>query len=254
MGSLWSKWVGVAASASMTLGAFAQSVLVSQPMAPNGGVTRASQYWIDPTGQNDSDNDARAWEDFTFDQPTTLTHLRWWGQGIPALGFEISFWNQDPNTIAYQPDLFSGPFSRRVYTNVTATPVGGGLYQFDVALNQPMSFAGGPRYFVSIIGRMPESWTQWKWAQSYAGQYGCFWWMRGAHMYYHLGDNRAMELLGPVTCEADLNDDGSLDFFDVQAFLSAFAAQDPQADFVADGTFDFFDVQAFLAAFAAGCP
>lgn len=254
MSRLWSTWAGVAASASLAVAAFGQSVLVSQPMAPNGGVMRASQYWIDPNDHDDSDNDSRAWEDFTFSQPTTLTHLRWWGEAPPGLGFEISFWNQDPNTIAYQPDLFSGPFSRRVYTAVAATPVGGGLYQFDVDLVQPQQFAGGPRYFVSIIGRMPLSYTQWKWAQSYSGQYGCFWWMRGMHMYYHLGDNRAMELLGPVVCAADMNDDGSLDFFDVQAFLAAFAAHDPAADFVADGAFDFFDVQVFLQSFANGCP
>jgi len=55
-------------------------------------------------------------------------------------------------------------------------------------------------------------------------------------------------------CPADLNDDGSLNFFDVSAFLSAFAAQDPVADFTGDGAFNFFDVSAFLAAFAAGCP
>ncbi len=58
----------------------------------------------------------------------------------------------------------------------------------------------------------------------------------------------------PPQCTADFNGDTVLDFFDVQAFLQAFAAQDPQADFVDDGVFDFFDVQAFLSAFAAGCP
>lgn len=47
---------------------------------------------------------------------------------------------------------------------------------------------------------------------------------------------------------------GVLDFFDVQAFLAAFAAMDPAADLTDDGAFDFFDVQAFLSAFSAGCP
>ncbi len=56
------------------------------------------------------------------------------------------------------------------------------------------------------------------------------------------------------SCPADLATDGQLNFFDVQAFLSAFAAGDLGADFVADGTLNFFDVQAFLSAFAAGCP
>ncbi len=54
-------------------------------------------------------------------------------------------------------------------------------------------------------------------------------------------------------CVADWNDDGTLDFFDVQAFLGAFSAHDAAADLNEDGSFDFFDVQVFLAAFSAGC-
>lgn len=55
-------------------------------------------------------------------------------------------------------------------------------------------------------------------------------------------------------CDADLNHDGSLDFFDVLLFLNLFDAEDPQADLAPDGEFDFFDVQAFLQVFAGGCP
>ncbi len=55
-------------------------------------------------------------------------------------------------------------------------------------------------------------------------------------------------------CSADLDGDGELNFFDVSAFLAAFAAEDPLADFTDDGEFNFFDVSAFLSAFAAGCP
>lgn len=55
-------------------------------------------------------------------------------------------------------------------------------------------------------------------------------------------------------CDVDFNDDGELDFFDVSAFLGAFAAMDPIADFTGDGNFDFFDVSAFLTAFGLGCP
>jgi len=57
-----------------------------------------------------------------------------------------------------------------------------------------------------------------------------------------------------ASCLADLNNDNTLDFFDVSAFLAAFGAQDPAADFEPDGNFNFLDVSAFLAAFAAGCP
>jgi hypothetical protein len=55
-------------------------------------------------------------------------------------------------------------------------------------------------------------------------------------------------------CPADLTGEGTLDFFDVSAFLNAYNAMDPIADFMGDGVFDFFDVSAFLNAFNAGCP
>ncbi len=58
---------------------------------------------------------------------------------------------------------------------------------------------------------------------------------------------------GP-TCAPDLTGDGTLNFFDISAFLVAFSAMDPVADFNNDGTFNFFDISTFLTAFSAGCP
>ncbi len=55
-------------------------------------------------------------------------------------------------------------------------------------------------------------------------------------------------------CLGDFNGDGTLNFFDVSAFLEAFGSNDPAADFTGNGTWNFFDVSAFLQAFAAGCP
>ncbi len=57
-----------------------------------------------------------------------------------------------------------------------------------------------------------------------------------------------------VTCRVDMFMDGALNFFDVSAFLNAYALNDPAADFTNDGLFNFFDVSAFLTAFNAGCP
>ncbi|PCI07283.1 hypothetical protein COB72_10480 [bacterium] len=57
-----------------------------------------------------------------------------------------------------------------------------------------------------------------------------------------------------LVCTADLTGDGSLNFFDVSAFLTFFQIEDAIADFTGDGEFNFFDVSAFLNAFAAGCP
>jgi len=67
-------------------------------------------------------------------------------------------------------------------------------------------------------------------------------------------DAGAYEYQVMQACQVDLNGDGSLNFFDVSSFLSAFAVQDPIADFNNDGSFNFFDVSTFLAAFGAGCP
>jgi hypothetical protein len=55
-------------------------------------------------------------------------------------------------------------------------------------------------------------------------------------------------------CPADLTGDGTLNFFDVSAFLSAYNTMNPVADFTGDGVFNFFDVSAFLGAYNAGCP
>lgn len=79
----------------------------------------------------------------------------------------------------------------------------------------------------------------------------------GQDLLFPIGSSFVMYLeqaAGEQACIADLNDDGELNFFDVSAFLVAFAAQDPIADFNNDGMFNFFDVGPFLEAFNAGCP
>lgn len=61
---------------------------------------------------------------------------------------------------------------------------------------------------------------------------------------------------GPSGCtDADLAEPyGTLNFFDVSAYLAAFNAQDPSADFDNNGSFDFFDVSLFLGLYNVGCP
>ncbi len=53
---------------------------------------------------------------------------------------------------------------------------------------------------------------------------------------------------------ADWNDDGELDFFDVQGYLGAFSSGSPLADLNDDGSLDFFDVLEFLDIFSQACP
>lgn len=89
-------------------------------------------------------------------------------------------------------------------------------------------------------------------------------WIDGReHMYLieHLF-NQQSQLNGPqdyevllLTCQADLNHDGNINFFDVSTFLNAFAQLDPAADLNNDGDHNFFDVSFFLNAYTtnSGC-
>ena len=67
-------------------------------------------------------------------------------------------------------------------------------------------------------------------------------------------NDAALTITGSSPCPADFTGDGSLDIFDVFAFLDAFNASNPIADFTGDGSLDIFDVFAFLDQFNAGCP
>lgn len=67
-----------------------------------------------------------------------------------------------------------------------------------------------------------------------------------------LVSNYRINVIDP--CPVDLTGDGLVDFFDVSAFLAAYASMDPVADFNQDGAFNYFDVSVFLSGYAAGCP
>ncbi len=60
-----------------------------------------------------------------------------------------------------------------------------------------------------------------------------------------------------VGCAADFDGDGTVDFFDYDAFVQCFEGgvcpPGMTADFDGDGTVDFFDYDAFVVAFEAGC-
>jgi hypothetical protein len=176
-------------------------------------VPRASQLWIDPTGQNDLDSDAIAWDDFELPQTATITSVRWWGETAPPLGFRISFYNQDPGTIAVQPDIFaagSTPISQIVYTSFQQTPAGSGMVRFEVSLVAPLTFNAHTRYFISVVGRTPIPYATWSWASSSSGPNGTFWWQRGLAMFFHIANSRAVALataagweIGTRECSGD---------------------------------------------------
>jgi hypothetical protein len=59
----------------------------------------------------------------------------------------------------------------------------------------------------------------------------------------------------PVPCPADLNCDGSADFFDLAAYVASFQSQSSDADLAEPfGVWNFFDMAAFIQVFNAGCP
>lgn len=62
-------------------------------------------------------------------------------------------------------------------------------------------------------------------------------------------------LTARFVCLADLDGNGTLNFFDIVAYLSAFGAGDPSADLAEPlGVLNFFDLAAFLQLYNAGCP
>jgi hypothetical protein len=56
-----------------------------------------------------------------------------------------------------------------------------------------------------------------------------------------------------VTCSADYNGDGQIDFFDYLDFMVDFSGEQPDADFNGDNQVDFFDYLDFIAEMVSGC-
>lgn len=183
--------------------ALSQVPIYEQPIFNTGGTLRATQLWQDPSGQNDSDLDAIAWEDFKLTQDATLTRVNWVGDPAPSLGFRIGFWLQDPNTISLQPDLFAGPFDEHDYPSVSQTAIGNGLYRIEVQLARPQSLLADTQYFITVIGLTPQPFNQWRWAQAIGPNTGTFYWQRAdGGRYSRLGEDRVMTLFGQIMAPA----------------------------------------------------
>ncbi len=59
---------------------------------------------------------------------------------------------------------------------------------------------------------------------------------------------------GLISCPADYDVSGNLNFFDVARFLDLLAGRMPAGDTNGDGLYDFFDVQTFIDLYSGGCP
>ncbi|MFG0247087.1 MAG: GC-type dockerin domain-anchored protein [Phycisphaerales bacterium JB052] len=55
-------------------------------------------------------------------------------------------------------------------------------------------------------------------------------------------------------CEADMTEDGMLNYFDVASFINFYSASHPIADLNGDTQFNMFDISAFISAYLDGCP
>lgn len=66
----------------------------------------------------------------------------------------------------------------------------------------------------------------------------------------------ALDDQSPAVCQADLAEPfGTINFFDLLAYIALFNAQDPQADLAEPpGVFNFFDLTAYLSSYNAACP
>jgi hypothetical protein len=163
------------------------------------------------------------------------------------------------------PGYVSGhsTFSRgaaELMTLLTGTPFfPGGMGEFEAPMNEFLVFEDGPSIDITL---------QWATYQDASDQTSLSRIWGGIHPPAddlpgrHMGQAIAPEVFaearryftGLKSCPADFNPDGTLNFFDVSAFLSAYNAMDPIADFTNDGLFNLFDVSAFLQAFNTGCP
>ncbi|HZP81571.1 MAG TPA: hypothetical protein VFB21_08040 [Chthonomonadaceae bacterium] len=192
-----------------------ETLYAQLPGDPPGG-TRWSQFWYDPSQQNDLDSDMAAYDNFTLTGAAQITQIEWWGEDPPAtpslpfMGFDIEFYPQDSHTVAMQPDLtqFYGhsPLACERHTDYTQTFVGNGMYHFSVNLAHPLSLnantPANPRYFLAVIARPEMAYYTWGWAQGSGGDGGgTFYFERagspaGSPYYMLLPDDRAFRLNG----------------------------------------------------------
>ncbi len=66
-------------------------------------------------------------------------------------------------------------------------------------------------------------------------------------------NGQSISVYAKYLCEGDLHPDGVVDFFDLTAFLIAFADGDPRSDLSGDGILDFYDLSIFITMYQFGC-
>ena len=120
---------------------------------------------------------------------------------------------------------------------------------------QPGIWASSAHSFTSLSGIVPSDYLGFSMNDIELAPDGTIS-MVGSSYNSTLGRTEAILVTSAIapSCIADFTGDGTLDFFDVSAFLGAFSASLPSADLNNDSQHDFFDISIFLSAFSAGCP
>jgi hypothetical protein len=264
--------VYVCALCGALCGPVAAATLLDQQPVTGGGVSRWSQLWQDPIGDNDLDGDSVSWADFTLTQPATISHLEWWGTGACELGFQIEFWRQDPGTVAYQPIsvFYYGGSNPRpspeppgfIRAIPAASPGPDGLTHYLLDLPAPVTLAANdsanPRWFIGIVGLTHLAYYTWNWAQAVTTTTHTFQFIRGGYhgggdVFRSLGDGRALLLADalPEPMAGDYNRDGSVDAADFVVWRTMLgqSAAGLAADGDQNGTVNAADYALWLASF-----
>lgn len=135
----------------------------------------------------------------------------------------------------------------------------GGMGEFEAPMNEFLVFEDGPSMDITL---------QWATYQDASDQTSLSRIWGGIHPPADDIPGRLMgQAIGPEaftearryfnglkSCPADFTPDGTLNFFDVTAFVQAYTANDLIADMNGDLQIDWFDVTAFLTMYTNGCP
>lgn len=135
----------------------------------------------------------------------------------------------------------------------------GGMGVFEAPMNEFLVFEDGPSIDMELQwATYRDASDQTSLSRIWGGIHPPADDLPGRHMGTYIGPNaftHARKVFnGQISCPADYMPNGSLDIFDVFAFLGDLQQQDQIADLNRDGSFDFGDVSIFLSDFNSGCP
>lgn len=217
-------------------------------------------------------------DSFVLANDSVVDAVRWWGgsqffQDFDLFNFESWTITIYGSTSAGAPDetnIIHQETFDQVDTNPILTPYRNrqraDLYEQSVQLSQALNLSGGQRYWISIgTTNFDPNGDGWRWAASLTsdGVSASKNWTTGQFTVFQpSGIEYAFQLYGqadnsnPGCSPADLAAPfGTLNFFDIAAYIALFNAGDPAADLAAPfGVLNFFDLSTYIGLFNQGCP